>query len=150
MNHPGSFDPAHDVLSAQWEYQDPLHGEWAVLPQISGPVTPGGLLSLSPGYASNNPSYVSNTSPATCLPPGHYRVQLFVNGHLAGDNHRLQRLVGPVRRQVQRGGRRNGRPGGLEAVSQPGGWCGRLRCAQQQRRGVHPEHPQGRRGGDCQ
>jgi hypothetical protein len=82
--HPGSFSPTYDLLSAQWEYQDPQHGEWAVLPELSGPVSKGGLLSLSPGYASTNPSYVSNTSPATCLPPGHYRVQLFVNGHLAG------------------------------------------------------------------
>ena len=84
ISQPGSFDPVRDLLSAQWEYQDPLHGEWAVLPQISGPVSPGGLLSLNPGYASDNPSYVSRSTPATCLPPGHYRVQLFVNGHLAG------------------------------------------------------------------
>ena len=84
INRPSGFDPVHDLLSAQWEYQDPLHGEWAVLPQISGPVTPGGLISLSPGFASDNPSYVSGTTPATCMPPGHYRVQLFVNGHLAG------------------------------------------------------------------
>ncbi len=78
------FNPTYDLLSAQWEYQDPVHGEWAVLPEISGPVNKGGLLSLNPGFASDNPSYVSGTSPATCLPPGHYRVQLFINGHLAG------------------------------------------------------------------
>ena len=54
------------------------------MPEISGPVRPGGLIPLNPGYASNNPSYVSSSSPATCLPPGRYRVQLFVNGHLAG------------------------------------------------------------------
>jgi hypothetical protein len=82
--HPKGFSPTYDLLSAQWEYQDPAHGEWAVLPELSGPVNKGGLLSLNPGYASDNPSYVSSTSPATCLPPGHYRVQLFVNGHLAG------------------------------------------------------------------
>jgi hypothetical protein len=84
FNQPNGFNPTHDLLSAQWEYQDPLHGEWVVLPELSGPVTPGGLISLDPGYASDNPSYVSRTTPATCLPPGHYRVQLFVNGHLAG------------------------------------------------------------------
>jgi hypothetical protein len=78
------FNPTRDLLSAQWEYWDPVHREWAVLPELSGPVRPGGLISLNPGYASNNPSYVSNSSPATCLPPGRYRVQLFVNGHLAG------------------------------------------------------------------
>ncbi len=85
VNQANGFNPARDLLSAQWEYKDPVHGEWAVLPQISGPVaTPGGLISLSPGYASGNPSYVSRTTPATCLPPGRYRVQLYVNGHLAG------------------------------------------------------------------
>ncbi len=79
------FNPTYDLLSAQWEYQDPVHHEWAVLPEISGPIEKGQLISL-PGdlYASNNPSYVSETSPATCLPQGKYRVQLFVNGHLAG------------------------------------------------------------------
>ena len=66
INHPGSFDPAHDVLSAQWEYQDPLHGEWAVLPQISGPVTPGGLLSLA---RATRP-----TTPPTCRIPARPRV----------------------------------------------------------------------------
>lgn len=79
------FNPTYDLLSAQWEYQDPLHHEWAVLPEISGPVTKGQLISPTSGfYASNNPSYVSGSIPATCLPQGKYRVQLFVNGHLAG------------------------------------------------------------------
>lgn len=84
ISKPGSFDPAKDKVSVQWSYQDPLHGEWAVLPELSGPVRPGGMVGDSSGYASNNPSYVSASSPATCLPAGHYRVQLFVNGKLAG------------------------------------------------------------------
>jgi hypothetical protein len=82
--HPNGFNPTYDLLSAQWEYLDPVHHEWAVLPEISGPVHGGDLIALRPGFASHNPSYVSRTSPATCLPPGRYRVQLFVNGHLAG------------------------------------------------------------------
>jgi hypothetical protein len=82
---PNGFSPTYDLLSAQWEYQDPVHHEWAALPEISGPLTKGQLLSLGGGfYASNNPSYVSGSIPATCLPQGKYRVQLFVNGHLAG------------------------------------------------------------------
>jgi tetratricopeptide (TPR) repeat protein len=84
IGSPHGFNPTYDLLSAQWEYQDPVHHEWAVLPELSGPVTPGGLVSLHPGYVSNNPSYVSTSTPSTCLPPGKYRVQLFVNGHLAG------------------------------------------------------------------
>lgn len=85
FTQPGGFSPTYDLLSVQWEYQDPVHHEWAVLPEISGPVTKGQLISLGGGfYASNNPSYVSGSVPATCLPQGRYRVQLFVNGHLAG------------------------------------------------------------------
>lgn len=84
IRNPGGFNPTYDLLSAQWEYLDPVHHEWAVLPEISGPVVSGDLIALRTGFASHNPSYVSRTSPATCLPPGRYRVQLFVNGHLAG------------------------------------------------------------------
>ncbi|MFL5824141.1 MAG: hypothetical protein ACJ764_11950 [Solirubrobacteraceae bacterium] len=84
IKQPNGFNQDYDLLSAQWEYLDPLHHEWAVLPELSGPVTKGGLRSFKPEYASDNPSYVSSTSPATCLPPGRYRVQLFANGHLAG------------------------------------------------------------------
>jgi hypothetical protein len=84
VDKPGSFRPKTDVLSAQWEYKDPLHGEWAVLPEISGHVGPGGLWSTGSGYASNNVSYVSSSNPATCLPRGQYKVELYVNGQLSG------------------------------------------------------------------
>ncbi len=79
------FDPSHDRLSVQWEYKDPLHGEWSVLPEISGPVGPGGLTDEGGGsYASSNEAYVASSDPATCLPGGKYKVELFVNGQLAG------------------------------------------------------------------
>lgn len=84
ISKPGAFDPSKDVLSVQWQYRDPLHGEWAVLPELSGPVQPGGLSGDHSGYASNNPSYVSASAPATCLPSGQYRADLYVNGRLAG------------------------------------------------------------------
>jgi tetratricopeptide (TPR) repeat protein len=84
ITKPGNYNPLHDVLSAQWEYKDPLHGEWTVLPQLSGPVAPGDLLAAGSGYESNNVSYVSDSAPATCLPQGDYRIQLFANGRLAG------------------------------------------------------------------
>jgi tetratricopeptide (TPR) repeat protein len=81
----GTYDPTKDVLNVQWQYRDPVHGEWAVLPELSGPVSAGGLLSYGAnGIASNNASYVSNSSPATCLPPGMYKVDIYVDGLLAG------------------------------------------------------------------
>lgn len=84
VTNPGRYNASKDVLNVQWEYQDPVHGEWAVLPELSGPVGPGGVLAVGSGMASNNASYVSNSSPATCLPPGKYKVDLYVNGALAG------------------------------------------------------------------
>ncbi|HEV3127837.1 MAG TPA: hypothetical protein VGY32_02580 [Solirubrobacteraceae bacterium] len=81
---PGNFNPDKDLLSVQWEYRDPVNGEWAVLPEVSGPVLTGQLIKYSDGsFSSNNPSYLSGTSPATCLPPGQYRVRLYANGRLS-------------------------------------------------------------------
>jgi tetratricopeptide (TPR) repeat protein len=81
----GNFDLNKDLLSVQWEYRDPIHGEWTVLPEVSGPVLNGQLIKYSDGsLSSNNPSYLSGSSPATCLPPGQYRVRLYANGRLAG------------------------------------------------------------------
>ncbi len=84
VDKPGAFKPGRDALSVLWEYKDPLHGEWAVLPELSGPAGRGGLQANGSGLASNNASYVSSSSPATCLPPGHYQVELYVNGKPAG------------------------------------------------------------------
>jgi hypothetical protein len=84
IDRPGSFDPARDSLSVQWRYRDPVHGEWATLPEISGAIGNHGLTGDKSGYASNNIAYPSSTNPATCLPPGQYRVDLYVNGQLAG------------------------------------------------------------------
>jgi tetratricopeptide (TPR) repeat protein len=84
IDRPGHFDPAKDSLSVQWRYRDPVHGEWATLPEISGPIGNHGLVPDGNGYASNNIAYPSSTNPATCLPQGQYRVELYVNGRLAG------------------------------------------------------------------
>jgi tetratricopeptide (TPR) repeat protein len=84
---PGNFDPNKDLLSVQWQYRDPVNGEWAVLPEVSGPVLQGQLIKYGDGsFSSNNPSYLTGTSPATCLPPGQYRVLLYANGRLAGSD----------------------------------------------------------------
>jgi tetratricopeptide (TPR) repeat protein len=85
ITNPGNYNPFKDVLTAEWEYKDPLHGEWAVLPELSGPVAAGGLSQITNNsYASNNVSYVADSDPATCLPAGGYRIQLYANGQLAG------------------------------------------------------------------
>jgi hypothetical protein len=75
ITNPGNYNPFKDVL----------HGEWAVLPELSGPVAAGGLSQITNNsYASNNVSYVADSDPATCLPAGGYRIQLYANGQLAG------------------------------------------------------------------
>ena len=148
IGKPGAFDPGRDVVSAQWAYKDPLHGEWAVLPEISGPVGRGGLVSTDPGYASNNVSYVSSSDPATCLPRGQYRVELYVNGPVG---HRPgERILGSAaRRALQRRRRSDVRPGRL-AVVQRRGRNRRLSGAQRSGWRGHLQHSQGRLRVPCE
>ena len=86
------FDPSSDMLSVQWEYRDPVNHNWEVLPGISGAVEDGNTNTLTPNppgyptgtYLSSNPSFLGETSPHTCLPPGQYRAVLYADGRLAG------------------------------------------------------------------
>lgn len=72
------YDPAADVVASYWYQETP--GGWAALPEVSGVATPGGeegaWFSLSP--------FLPQTFPPRCLPDDRYRVEVYVNGELAG------------------------------------------------------------------
>jgi tetratricopeptide (TPR) repeat protein len=79
----GSFDAGSDSVSTQWYYQDPSNLGWAVIPAISG---------LQNAQANSGVSYanayfvIRSYLQATdqCLQPGHYKVELYINGNLVG------------------------------------------------------------------
>ena len=76
------FDPSKDRLSAQWYFQDPRRLGWNVLTEVSSVSEPPLPAGANPTYHERGP-YLGLTSPAACLPPGEYRLELYVNGHLA-------------------------------------------------------------------
>jgi len=76
-----AIDPARDVVVAEWYYDDPAGHGFAVLPEISTQVplqqaADGGWFSLE--------DYLPAAAPPRCLPTGTYKVEVYVNGHLAG------------------------------------------------------------------
>jgi hypothetical protein len=111
----------NDLVGAQWEYKDPVNGNWEVLPDISGTLasgsTAGNLSRNSDGsYTSLNPSFLNQTAPHTCLPSGQYRVSVYVNGKLAGQSAGTNESWGDVRATGFRG---------IDAMfCRPAGWHG--------------------------
>ena len=77
----GAIDPARDTVVADWYYDDPADHGYAVLPEVSGRVS---LAEANDGGWFNLQQYLTAASPPRCLPSGRYRVELYVNGHLAG------------------------------------------------------------------
>lgn len=76
------YSPDKDVVSAQWYRRDPGGTGWAVLPSISGAIsltadTPGGA---DHWFSLQNYLQISGR----CLDDGDYKVEVFINGHLAG------------------------------------------------------------------
>ncbi|MEA2390573.1 MAG: hypothetical protein QOK31_682, partial [Solirubrobacteraceae bacterium] len=78
------FDPSRDRVSEQWYYRDPKTGSSTVLRGISGPIVGGEGVFFDSAPFSANPSYLSLSDQPACLPEGHYRVDLYANGHFAG------------------------------------------------------------------
>ena len=76
----GSIDPSRDTIVAEWYYDDPDHHGFAVLPEISGPVA----LGVSGDTLFSLLQYLPAASPPRCLPSGAYKVEVYVNGELAG------------------------------------------------------------------
>ena len=70
-------DPGTDVLTAQWYEQGPGDG-WLAMPEVSGPIDPRS------GVTQQASNILASSIPPRCLGSGAYRVELYVNGHLAG------------------------------------------------------------------
>lgn len=83
------FDTKSDSLAVHWYRLDPTIGEWGAVPVASGALEFGGV-GLGGQFQSDGPnSYWGNTSavlttdnPPTCVRPGTYRVELYLNGQL--------------------------------------------------------------------
>jgi tetratricopeptide (TPR) repeat protein len=78
----GDIDPQRDTVVVQWYYDDPAHHGFASLPEISGPV---GLFVAADGGWFNLLPYLPSPAPPRCLPSGTYKAEVYVNGHLAGE-----------------------------------------------------------------
>lgn len=87
-------DPASASVSTQWYYEDPSKLGWAVIPAMSGPAataTNGATVDNAVyqdvcSGCSPDDYFLINSSLKTmnqCLQPGRYKVEVYVNGHLA-------------------------------------------------------------------
>jgi len=85
------FDPRRDHLFVQWYRLDPDIERWSALPLLSGPVRLNAVVAdfggqFHPDAAAGR--YWGNTNrvladvPPSCIRPGRYRVELYLNGQL--------------------------------------------------------------------
>jgi hypothetical protein len=74
------YDPSTDKLSAEWYFRE-NGSAWVGMPEVSGVVDPTTEPGV-PGYSGRN--LVSQSIPPRCLGTAEYRVELYVDGHLAG------------------------------------------------------------------
>src|SRR6266542_666851 len=74
------YDPNSQTLSAEWYFRQ-SGSAWVAMPEVSGVVDPR-VETTAPQYSGRN--LVSSSIPARCLKTEQYRVELYVNGHLAG------------------------------------------------------------------
>ncbi len=75
------YDVDDDVISVQW-YFHPEGQPWTSMPEVSGRGYP--LEDVNAGIWFDLRSHVTLTFPARCVEPGSYRVEVYVNGKLAG------------------------------------------------------------------
>jgi hypothetical protein len=71
-----------DEVSTQWYYQGPQKLGWSVLSPVSGDRSPTSDSTGGPDDYFTITRYLQATG--QCLQPGGYRVEVYVNGHLAG------------------------------------------------------------------
>ncbi|HWH10314.1 MAG TPA: hypothetical protein VG165_04250 [Solirubrobacteraceae bacterium] len=75
---------AADQVSAQWYYEAPGATGWSVVPAISGPVSLAGDSRGRLGLSRSFLAVTTKGSASGCLQPGGYRLELYVDGRLAG------------------------------------------------------------------
>jgi len=74
------YEPASHKLSAEWYFRE-NGSEWVGMPEVSGVVDP----TVEPGAPKfSGRSLVGQTIPPRCVGTADYRVELYVDGHLAG------------------------------------------------------------------
>jgi tetratricopeptide (TPR) repeat protein len=93
------YDEERDTISAQWYYRDPSGLGWAVIPEPSGVASPRFDEALQQHFDLR--SFLPDTVPPRCFPQGEYRVELYVNGRLAG-TARQETTFGDLRAAVDR------------------------------------------------
>ncbi|HZU76612.1 MAG TPA: tetratricopeptide repeat protein, partial [Dehalococcoidia bacterium] len=78
-----NYDPSKDTISTQWYFEDQSKLGWSVIPSVSGPQTP----EVDSGVSYANPYFLDDRYlkvASQCLQPGHYKVELYIDGHYAG------------------------------------------------------------------
>ena len=70
-----------DTVSTQWYHQDPQRLGWSGIPAVSGALAPVALGSNPNDYILKT-KYLTSTN--RCLDPGRYRVEVYIDGRLAG------------------------------------------------------------------
>jgi tetratricopeptide (TPR) repeat protein len=74
------YDAASQRLSAEWYFRE--HGSaWVGMPEVSGVIDPS-TEPGAPGFSGRN--LVGQSIPPRCVGSADYRVELYVDGHLAG------------------------------------------------------------------
>lgn len=80
-----NLDGTKDRVYQVWYRENPLTGTWAAESPVTGEAASDELAVTGDGEQFIRRSYLGATRPATCLPEGKWRVEIYVNGRLAGE-----------------------------------------------------------------